>query len=214
MLLPTQGLLRGLRAGSLGVVGFVVALVAHVAAGGGAPGPIVLLLLAGLTGLAAVLLTGVRLTPAHIGVSLAAMQVVLHESFMWLGAQTGCAVTAVSAPAGGLMGQGARPVALSGCATAMAHTGMGQHSMFAATAMVGAHVAATAVMAALLAYGEKVLWFLAGWVRPPCWLLVDLPELPEVRVVFLGAPPRFRVRFANGGVGRRGPPSWGLLAIV
>jgi hypothetical protein len=213
MLSPTQGLLRGLRAGSLGVLGFVLALVAHLAAGGAAPGPVVLLLLAWLTGLAAVLLTGARLSPVRIGVSLSAMQLVLHEVFMWLGAQTGCAMTAVSAPAGGLMDHGARPVALPVCATAMAHTGMGQHSMFAATAMVGAHVGATAVTAALLAYGEKVLWFLAGWVRLPCWLHVGLPELPGVRVVFLGAPPRCRVRFANGGVGRRGPPPWGLLAV-
>jgi hypothetical protein len=33
----------------------------------------------------------------------------------------------------------------------MAHAGMGQRSVFAATTMVGAHVAAAAVMAALLA---------------------------------------------------------------
>ena len=64
-MLPTKGLLRGLRAASLGVVGFVLALAAHVAAGGAEPGPVVLLLLAGLVGLAAVLLTGVRLTPVR-----------------------------------------------------------------------------------------------------------------------------------------------------
>ena len=59
---PAQGLLRGLRAASLGVVGFVLALVAHLAAGGAAPGPVVLLLLAGLIGVASVLLTGAWLT--------------------------------------------------------------------------------------------------------------------------------------------------------
>ena len=47
-----------MRAASLEVVGFVHALAAHVAAGGGTPGPVVLLLLGGLIGLAAVLLTG------------------------------------------------------------------------------------------------------------------------------------------------------------
>jgi hypothetical protein len=214
MLLPTRGLLRGLRAASLGVVGFVVALVAHVAAGGATPGPIVLILLAGLTGLAAVLLTGVQLSPVRVGVSLATMQVVLHAVFMWLGAQTGCAMTEVKTPVGTLMGHGARSLPLTGCATAMAHTGMSQPSTFAATAMVGGHVAATAVMAALLAYGEKVLWFLAGWVRPPRSLRVGLPEQPGVRVVSSGASPTFRVRFACGGVGRRGPPAQGLFAIV
>ena len=34
MLAPAQGLLRGLRAAALGVVGFVLALAAHVTAGG------------------------------------------------------------------------------------------------------------------------------------------------------------------------------------
>lgn len=211
-MLPTQGLLRGLRAASLGVVGFVVALVAHVAAGGAAPGPVVMLLLAGLVGLAAVILTGARLTRVRIGVSLAAMQVVLHEAFMLVGGHTGCVMTGVGAPAGALMGHGARTVPLSGCATAMAHTGMGQPSMFAATSMIGAHVAATAVMAALLAYGEKVLWFLAGWLGPPQSLSVGLPELLAVRVMSSGTTTKLRVRFACGGVGRRGPP--GLLPIV
>jgi hypothetical protein len=214
MLSPTQGLLRGMRAASLGVVGFVLALVAHVAAGGVAPGPVALILLAGLTGLAAVLLTGVRLTSVRIGVSLAAVQVVLHEVFMALGARTGCTLTGMSSAAGALMGRSARAVALSGCATAMAHTRMGQPSMFAATAMVGGHVAATAVMVALLAYGEKVLWFLAGWVGPHRSLRVDRPQLQAMRAVSCGASPMFRVRFACGGVGRRGPPLRALFAVV
>lgn len=51
-----------------------------------------------------------------------------------------------------------------------------------------AQVASTAVMAAMLAYGEKVLWFLAGRVCPSRWLRVGLPVLPSVRVVSSGAP--------------------------
>jgi hypothetical protein len=213
MLTPTRGLLRALRAASLGVVGFVLALVAHLAAGGAAPGPVVLLFLAGLVSLAAVLLTGTRLSPVRVGVSLTAMQVVLHEVFMWLGAPAGCLMTAVSASPGGHMGQGGPPLPLLECSTAMASLGMSQRSVFAATAMVSAHVAATAVMAALLAYGEKVLWFLAGCVRPPRWLRVGLAELSAVRVAFSGAPRMLPVRIACGGVGRRGPPPMGLFAI-
>lgn len=209
---PTTGWLRGLRAASLGVVGFALALVAHVAAGGVAPGPVVLFFLAGLTGLVAVLLTGAKLSPVRVGVSLTAMQVVLHEAFMWLGSPATCVVTGMSAPAGGHMGHGGQP--MLECANGMAHAGMGQTSMLAATAMLGAHVAATAVMVTLLAYGEKVLWFLAGCVRPPRWLRVGLPELPAMRVVSSGAPRMLRVRFACGGVGRRGPPLRGLFAIV
>src|SRR5450631_1839001 len=105
MVSPTGGWLRGLRAASLGVVGFLLALVAHVTAGGATPGPVVLVGLVGLVGLVAVLLTGVRLSPLRIGVSLAAMQMVLHEAFMWLGAPGDCVMTAVSAPDAMLIGQ-------------------------------------------------------------------------------------------------------------
>jgi hypothetical protein len=211
MLSPTTGLLRGLRAASLGVVGFLLALVAHLAAGSAAPGPVVLVLLAGFTGLAAVLITRVRLSPVRIGVSLTALQVILHEVFMRLGERAGCLMTGVSAPAGAHLGHG-QP--MLGCATGMAHAGMGQPSMLAMPAMVGAHVAATAVMAALLAYGERVLWALAGFVRPPRWLRVGLPHLPAVQTASFGAPRLFSLRFACSGVGRRGPPSRSLLAIV
>jgi hypothetical protein len=214
MLAPAQGLLRGLRAAALGVVGFVLALAAHVTAGGARPGPVVLLLLAGLIGLAAVLLTGARLTPVRVGVSLAAMQVCLHEAFMWLSAPAACVMPVMNAPADGPMGmsQGAQP--LLNCAASMTHAGMGQSSMFEATAMLGAHVTATALMAALLAYGERVLWFLTGCAPPRRWLPLGMPEFPAVRVLSFCAPQMLRVRLACGGVGRRGPPPWGQFAIV
>ena len=208
---PTRGLLRCLRASSLGVVGFVLALGAHVAAGGVAPAPEVLLLLAGLIALAATLLTGVRLSPLRLGASLAAMQVVLHETFMWLGAPGGCLMTGMSPTAGGPMGNGNGTV--PDCATGMAQAGMGHGSVFAATTMIGAHLVATAVLAALLAYGEKVLWFLAGCVRTPRWLRVGLAELPVVRDAASHAQRTPRLIFPCGGVGRRGPPQ-GMLAIV
>ncbi len=211
MSLPTRGFLRGFRAASLGVVGFVLALVAHVGAGGATPRPVVLFLLAGPITLAAVLLTRVRLSPVHVAVSLAAMQVVLHEAFM-LGAQADCLVAASGVPASGHMGPGGRPSIE--CAAGLATHEMGQGSVFAAAAMVGAHIVATLVMAALLAYGEQVLWFLAGCVRAPRLLRVCLPELMAVRAVRSSAHHLLRVRFADGGVGRRGPPPLGLFAIV
>lgn len=213
MVSPTRGWLRGLRAASLGVVGFVFALVAHVTAGGAAPGPLVLILLAGLIGLAAVLLTSVQLTPLRIGVSLAAMQVVLHEAFGWLGAPVDCPTTAMSATGAMQMGGQGRQSALA-CATGMASAGMGHGSVFRATAMLGAHVAATALMAALLANGERLLWFLARWVRPASWLRVRLPQLPATQTTSATAPPMVRVQLASGGVGRRGPPPEVLSAIV
>ncbi len=214
MLSPAQGFLRGLRAASLGGVGFVLALVAHVAAGGAAPGPGVLLLLAGLIGVAAALLTGSRLSPVRVMVSLTAMQVVLHEVFMRLSGPAECLMTGMNATAGGHLGMGQGVMPVVDCTTGMTHAGMGQSSVFAAAAMLAAHVAAIAVMAALLAYGERVLWFLAGWVRPRRWLQVGLPELPAVRAFSSGTARMLRVRFAWGGEGRRGPPPRGLFAIA
>jgi hypothetical protein len=105
---PAKGLLRGLRAASLGVVAFVLALVAHLAAGAAAPGPAVLLLLAGLIGVASVLLTRARLSPVRVVVSLAGMQVFLHEAFMRLAAQAGCVMTGMSTPSGGHLAMGHR----------------------------------------------------------------------------------------------------------
>ena len=213
MVSPTRGWLRGLRAASLGVVGFVLAFAAHVTAGGAVPGPVMLTLLAGLTGLAAVLLTAVRLSPLRIGVSLAAMQVVLHEVFGWLGAPVDCATTAMGATGAMQMGGQGSQSALT-CTAGMASVGIGQGSVFGATVMLGAHIAATAVMVALLAYGEKVLWLLVRWVRPAPWLRVHLPQLPTVRAVSSTAPPMVRLRLASGGVGRRGPPTQALSAIA
>jgi hypothetical protein len=211
MLSPARGLLRGLRAASLGVTGFVLALVAHVAAGGVAPGPVVLLVLAVVIGLVTVRFTGARLSPVRIGISLSAMQVVLHEVLMRLGEPSGCLMTAESAPAVAHLGRGQL---MLGCATGMAHSGMGQRSVLAAPTMVAAHAAATVVMGALLAYGEKVLWILSEVVRPPRWLRAGPPEPPAVRVVSSGAPPMLNARYAYGGVGRRGPPPQGLFSIV
>jgi hypothetical protein len=212
MLRPTRGLLRGVRAASLGIGGFVLALMAHLAAGGATPGPVVLLLLAGLTGLAALLLTGVRLRPVQVVVSLTTMQVALHEAFMWPGSPTACAMTGMSAPTGKEMDVGTEP--MLDCATGMAQAGMGRTSVLAGLAMVIAHVAATAAMTAVLAYGEKVLWFLAGWVRPRRWLRVVLAEIPPARIGFSGAPRMSLMAFACGGVGRRGPPPRGLFVVI
>jgi hypothetical protein len=170
----------------------------------------VLLLLAGLIGQAAVLLTGVRLSPVRVILSLSTMQVALHEAFMWLGSPTACAITQMSAPAGGDMAHDGQ-LTLA-CAPGMAQSGMSQNSVFTGVAMVGAHVVATAVMAALLAYGEMVLWILAGWVRAPRWMRIGLPKGPAVPLVPSGLPPMLPVPFASSGVGLRRPPPRPLFA--
>jgi hypothetical protein len=171
-----------------------------------------LLALASLIALAAVLVTGVRMTPLRVTMSLAATQVVLHEAFMRLGVPLDCSMTGMAAPATGHLGHNSQP-ALE-CATGMAQAGLGQPSVLSTWAMLCAHVAATAVMAALLAYGEKVLWFLASWVRPPRTSRVSLSELPAVRIMTSGAPRMTGLQLASGGVGRRGPPAHGLFSFV
>ena len=211
MLSPASGFLRGLRAACLGVVGLLLALVAHLAAGGVPPQPVVLLLLAGLLGVAAAWLTRVRLSPTRIGMSLAGMQVVLHEVFMLSGAPAGCLMTGVNTPAAAPTGHG-QP--MLGCAVSMAHAGMGQPSVLAAPAMVVAHVGATTVMAALLAYGEAVLWFLAECARRPRWIALGYPEPPAAGGVCSWSPRSTGSRFARGGVGQRAPPTLVLFAIV
>ena len=75
-----------------------------------------------------------------------------------------CVMTGMTGMTGGQMGHGARPVV--DCATAMVRSGMGR-PVFAAAVMVGAHVEATAVTAALLAY----------WVTS--WMHNDLANSPR-----------------------------------
>jgi hypothetical protein len=139
---------------------------------------------------------------------------------MRLGSPADCSTAVISAPGDMPLGHGAQPALecssgmVQTMAQTMAQTWMGQSAVSAAATMVGAHAVATAVMAALLAYGEKVLWFLADWVRPARWMRPGLPELPRVPAVSVRAPRMLRVRFNRGGVGRRGPPTRDLLAIV
>jgi hypothetical protein len=196
---PNKGLLRGLRASSLALVAFSLALVAHVTAGGAAPGPAVLLPLAGFIGLAAALLTRTLLTPLRIGISLGAVQVGLHEAFMRLGSLPDCPMTDGSMAGGMQMGHGGQPMAA--CATGLAHAGLAQGSALTGSTMIGAHLAATAVMAGLL----------AGCARPARWLRVAPPEPPSARAAACHAPPTTCPQLTSGGIGRRGPPMSGLL---
>jgi hypothetical protein len=79
--------------------------------------------------------------------------------------------------------------------TGIGRAGMGRGSVFPPMAMLGAHVAATAAMAARRS-------------------LVGMSELLVLRVFLVGGPPMLWVQFACGGVGRRGPPPWGLYVVV
>jgi hypothetical protein len=97
---PTQGLLRRVARRLAGRCGLCPHPGSPCGGRGGAPGPVRPILLAGLTGLA-MLLTGVRLSLVRVGVSLTAVQVVLHEAFKRLNAPPAWAIAGMRAPAGG-----------------------------------------------------------------------------------------------------------------
>ena len=186
---PTHGSLRVTRAAVFGAVAFALSWAAHVAAGGSSPGGGALVLLGVLTALGATLVTGWRLGPAPLVAALAAAQVALHESLMWLGSSS-------PSPCGSMTCDAAMP-------------GMTMHPAAPSSAwMLAAHGAATVVLALALSVGERALWFLATLLWP---VLRGRPELAGVpaptRVPAheYSAPAR-TLPFASGGTGRRGPP--------
>ena len=211
MVSPTQGLLRWLRASWLGVLGFAASLVTHVAAGGAVPRLMVLCSSGGArrTGCGA----------AHRGpLERGAYRGVLDRNAV--GAARGLHVARRPGairddrdghPASSPMAHGAR--VMFACATGMTIAGMGQTSGFALAAMLGADAGATTAMVARVGCGEKVLWFLACWVRLSRRLHGGHPELLAMPMVFFGAPQMSRMQPLRGGVGRRGPPTRGLCTI-
>ncbi|WP_460704452.1 hypothetical protein [Myceligenerans halotolerans] len=173
MISPGTGALRALRILLLAVVTVGLSLVSHLLAGGAHPGTVPLAVLTALTALAIRPLTRREIAmPRLIGV-LGAGQVVLHVAF-----ERSAALSAVPGPA--------------------------HHHQDTATTpwMIGAHAAATLVIAVALRHGEALLWRLWAWLTghslpgEPRVVLVTTPPahgyLPEVRPAFAGGPPRGR----------------------
>lgn len=80
---PGAGLLRVSRAAVLGSVAFVLALSAHVAAGGRAPSMATSLMLALSCAFVCFVLTSRRLGLVALATTLGVLQLVLHCAFVW-----------------------------------------------------------------------------------------------------------------------------------
>jgi hypothetical protein len=189
-----------LRAVALGLVAFTLGLAGHLAGGGAAPAALPSAGLAVGAMWVSIFLTGRRLGVLSLGAVLGGSQLVLHQGFTALAPSTGCAV---------LAGPDHHHVAagLVSCADHGLQTG--GHWPFSSALMVAAHVVATMLLAAVLAGGERALWFLAGLVGP-ARMPRPLAQLPERRgdVAVAGGGVRLLSSLdAIGGVGRRGPPA-------
>lgn len=211
---PAAGALRLVRALVVALVVVVLAAGGHVLAGGASPSP--LLLGAGGVAvlLAAAVLAGRRLSGTRIVAVLGLGQAGLH-ALLALAPAPACADGVPAAASGHAVhavhaGQGVADAASAAaglCATAGGHAHAGDALLAGGTAMLAAHVAATALTAVLLLHGERALWSLWGWLLPTVRVVraAHLPVFPRL------ARPETALRVAPRPVlldaaSRRGPP--------
>ncbi|WP_052596213.1 hypothetical protein [Luteipulveratus mongoliensis] len=191
----TQGAWRLARAGSFALVAVALSLTAHVAAGGSPPS--VGVVAATTFGILcpATLLAGRRIGRPTMLVMLGLAQLGLHTAFERLGGHAESCT-----PSGH---HHAQTVTCGSSGAAAEHVSTGP-------LMVLAHIAATVLLALLLARGEDILWALAA-----CFGL-RLPatsgRLPVSRrlahpVPAVAAPPPAFLRLPR----RRGPPQAALV---
>ena len=172
---------RALRLGAFSATATVLALGAHVLAGGAPPAVLATVAAVALPAVAAVALSRRRRRFLEISVVLGAVQVVLHELFS-------------AAPAGG-----------SGHAH-LAHVGHSSDPWMPVT-----HTLAVVATALLLAYGEQVLRLMAVWWRAvPAVLRAAVVPAIVGRSPVLAVAARLRCGSlslrACSSVVRRGPP--------
>lgn len=172
---------RALRLAAFATTATVLALGAHVLAGGAPPAVLPTAAAIVVPAGAAVLLTGRRRRFLDIAVVLAAVQVVLHEVF-------------AAAPAAGT-GVGHQ-----------VHVGHSQDPWMPVT-----HALTVLITALLLTHGERMLHLLATWWRavPAVWRALSSPVVPVRRLTMpVAAPvgPAPASLRACAPVVRRGPP--------
>lgn len=163
-----------------------------------------------LTVLGSTFVTQLRLGRLGLVAALGAAQLVLHESLMWLAPSQSGACSGVMRPVGHHGGG-----YVMSCGAPMAGMPM-PSSAHSATVMFAAHAAATVALALVLFVGERALWFLATFLRPVLRWWPEVPVLAPSAGVRPGAALAIHgpLRFVSGGVGRRGPPLWGVLSTV
>lgn len=164
---PARTPFHALRAGMVATVALTLAACAHVLAGGQLPGPMILLALLALTGLACTAVTRLKLGFPAVAGLLGAGQLVLHEAFTALGGT-------VAGPAGNAAAPHHGPALLPTSLPASPLEQVQAHGLDSPLAllMLAGHAAATLACALILARGEDALWGLAAWLRP----LIELPS--------------------------------------
>ena len=207
--------LRWTRAGTVATVATLLAVGAHVQAGGPAPSlPVLAFLVLGLTAASATLLAGPAST-VRVVLLTAGGQLVAHH-----------VLTAASAPAvdgsatggmagmAGMAGHHAGHVLEHGAPGAVPGVApLFPHLLPADARMMAAHLAAAVVVGLWLAAGERALWTLLTHI----WRSLRLPvsTAPSTPVPGRAPAPQLAgttlARIAAGSVVRRGPPA--LLAI-
>ncbi|MGG5173311.1 hypothetical protein ACQR35_14245 [Pseudarthrobacter sp. J1738] len=157
------------RSAAVTAVILALAAGAHTGAGGQLPPAPVMAACTALVLLGVVMVTRWKLTTPALAGILSAGQWMLHAAFSVLSGPA----SAVPAP-----GPHLHTAAAAGVRMAAVHDL--PHSHLPADLdppMLGAHILATLVTAALLARGEAALWALAAWLRP----LAGIPAVPILR---------------------------------
>lgn len=158
--------LRLPRSAAIATVVLTLSTGAHTLAGGQLPPVPVTAACTALILLGVVLVTRWKLTATALAGILSAGQWTLHAAF---------SVLSESSPAGPAPVRHLHTAAAAGDLMAAAHDLPNSHlPADLDPSMLGAHVLATLVTAALLARGEAALWALAAWLRP----LSGIPAVP------------------------------------
>lgn len=195
----TRGALRLGRSAALGASCLLLALAAHVLAGGPAPSLLAVIVLAVPVSCACVLATGRRAGLARIGTVLGLTQLGLHQAFVALG-QPPCTGSTTSLP-GHLAGHTGAGAGIS------ASCGPAMHMAGGSAVMVAGHVLAAGLTALVLWQGERLLWAVLAWLGWTALPSTETTLAARARVVRAAVVRRVTGSIAVlGGVGRRGPP--------
>lgn len=193
---PLRGARRVLRSAVLGSASLALAVGAHVAGGGAAPGAGLLLLTAALVGLVALTATARRVRLTWLAPLLGLEQALLHALFQALGST---AVLCTAATSAGHAGHHAD--AALACVPAAGSATMTMPDW----PMLLAHLLATLATAWLLVRGESALWSLAERVVRAATARPGALRLPRA-VVVVRTTRRRPHRRPCGTAAPRGPP--------
>ena len=195
--------LRALRCAVLAGVVLALSGAAHAAAGGALPGAGPAAALGVVVACACAVVTRWRLSPMALLGVLGASQVLLHQVLEALAAPRCAPVDGLGHHAGAI---GPAVLAAGPCPvpTAALHHGAGVSTDLG---MLASHAAATVVLAALLAHGERLAWELWAWLAP-LRVLVGAVHLPPPHRSPITATPQLLPRpcVVPPTAPRRGPP--------